>query len=107
MHIEPSPRFKKEFKTLAKKYPSLLTDFRQFEMDLRENPQIGESLGLGCYKIRLSIDSKSAGKSGGARVITCVRITEEQIDLLTIYDKSERSTIKKSELKKIIKLYVK
>jgi mRNA-degrading endonuclease RelE of RelBE toxin-antitoxin system len=44
MHIEPSPRFKKEFKTLAKKYPSLLTDFRQFEMDLRENPQIGESL---------------------------------------------------------------
>jgi hypothetical protein len=67
----------------------------------------GEPLGIGCYKIRLAIDSKSSGKSGGARVVTCVRIIKEQIDLLTIYDKSERSTIKKHELKKLVKLFVK
>jgi mRNA-degrading endonuclease RelE of RelBE toxin-antitoxin system len=106
MHIEPSPKFRKEFKALAKKYPSLIADFRQLEAELLENPQMGEPLGLGCYKIRLAIDSKNDGKSGGARVITCVRIVEEQIDLLTIYDKSEQSTIKKHEIKKLIKLFV-
>lgn len=44
--------------------------------------------------------------SDGARVITItaiVSVDETDVTLLTIYDKSDRETIKDSELKKILK----
>ncbi|MDX1919215.1 MAG: hypothetical protein SFU25_00605 [Candidatus Caenarcaniphilales bacterium] len=41
-----------------------------FFNDLEKVPNLGTFLGNNCYKIRLSIKSKSKGKSGGARVIT-------------------------------------
>jgi hypothetical protein len=49
-------------------------------------------------KIRLKISSKNKGKSGGGRVITCVRIVDEVIYLLSIYDKSEKESLTDSEL---------
>lgn len=45
------------------------------------------------YKIRLAIKSKGKGKSGGARVITYVLTDNNEIYLLTIYDKSEFDSI--------------
>jgi hypothetical protein len=61
-------------------------------------------LGDGCYKIRLSIDSKNKGKSGGARVITCVYVNDNELYLLSIYDKAERSSLDDKELKELIKV---
>ena len=61
--------------------------------DLETNPTQGDALGKDCYKIRMAISSKGKGKSGGARVITCVKVTDESITLLSIYDKSEQSDI--------------
>ncbi len=60
---------------------------------LEENPVQGDSLGKDCYKVRMKIASKGKGKSGGSRVITCVKIINEQIKLLSIYDKSEQEAI--------------
>ena len=37
--------------------------------------------------------SKGAGKRGGARVITYVRVVGETVFLLAIYDKSEHGTL--------------
>ena len=62
-------------------------------------------IGSGIFKIRLANKSKGAGKSGGFRVITyLVKATSSGTDiyLITIYDKSEESTIDKSALKKLI-----
>jgi hypothetical protein len=56
-----------------------------------------------CYKIRLAISSKQQGKSGGARVITVVRVINNKVFLATIFDKSERENIPAKELKEIIK----
>jgi len=53
----------------------------------------------GDRKIRLAIASKRKGKSGGARVITCVLIEDTEVHLLTIYDKSEKEDISDKELK--------
>ncbi|HLF45787.1 MAG TPA: hypothetical protein VI548_05150 [Chitinophagaceae bacterium] len=39
-----------------------------------KNPIQGTSLEKNTYKIRLAISSKGRGKSGRARVITCVKI---------------------------------
>jgi hypothetical protein len=64
---------------------------------------MGTSLGKGCYKIRLVIKSKNRGKSGGARMITCVKIRIDTIYFLTMYDKGDQDTIPDSELKTFIK----
>jgi hypothetical protein len=67
------------------------------------NPFQGVSLGQGCYKIRLSIGSKGQGKSGSARVITLVKLQNNRITLLSIYDKAEYDTITKARLDDLIK----
>jgi mRNA-degrading endonuclease RelE of RelBE toxin-antitoxin system len=105
MQIDPTDRFKREFKRLVKKFPSLSKELRDTIAELHENPTLGTSIGLGCYKIRLAIASKGVGKRGGARIITYVRLAEDQIDLLTIYDKNEISDISDKEVLKIIEKY--
>jgi hypothetical protein len=59
-------------------------------------------LGRDCYKIRIAIASKGKGKSGGARVITCVVVMEKEVYLLYIYDKSEQSDISDKELLQLL-----
>jgi len=95
--------FKKQFKKLQKKYKSLKTDIERLATELIENPELGTSLGKDCYKVRLAIKSKGKGKSGGARVITYIKVIDNKIYLLTIYDKSERNSISDKELKDILK----
>ena len=46
----------------------------------------------------MAIASKGKGKSGGARVITCVKVIDQNVFLLSIYDKSEKGTIGDNEL---------
>jgi hypothetical protein len=95
--------FEKELKRLAKKYKSLKEDIAALFEDLEANPAQGTPLGSSCYKIRLAISSKQKGKSGGARVITCVKVVQEAVILLTMYDKSERENITDKELEAFLK----
>jgi hypothetical protein len=79
---------------------------RSLEEQLSQNPHLGTALGAGIYKIRIACESKGAGKSGGFRVITyVVNQTQDQttINLISIYDKSEESTITKTDLLNLIK----
>ena len=101
--IIPIEKFKKEAKRLVKKYSSLKKDLAELSSILEKNPTTGISLGNNAYKIRISIKSKGSGKSGGARVITYVVTDNNEIYLLTIYDKGEFDTIDDSTLRKIIR----
>ena len=96
------PKFEKELKRLAKKYPSFKSDFSVLLSSLKESPSQGTSLGNECYKVRMAITSKGKGKSGGARVITCFKILHKTVYLLTIFDKSEQETISDKELKELL-----
>jgi len=102
--IIPTGGFEKELKKLSKKYHSLKQDYADFLDELELNPKSGSPLGRNCYKVRLAIESKGKGKSGGARVIThlIVSIENETLYLLKIYDKGERDTISDSELKVLL-----
>ncbi len=71
--------------------------------DLLENPYEGDSLGNNCYKVRLAITSKGKGKSGGARVITCVQIQNDVLYLLSIYDKTDKDDLADGELSNLLK----
>ena len=71
-----------------------------------DNPFEGVDLGMGVRKVRMSIKSKGKGKSGGAWVITYSLTADDEdinLTLLTIYDKSERSTISDKEIKDLLK----
>ncbi len=93
-----SEDFKRESKYLSKRYKSLEDDVLELIYLLEEDPTFGISIGKGCFKIRLKISSKNTGKSGGARVITLVEIIEEQVTLVSIYDKSEKENISSKDL---------
>lgn len=96
--------FARKLKKLAKKHKSLKSDLSLLIDSLAENPEQGTSLGNHCFKVRLSIASKGKGKSGGARIITYVRILKNRLYLLDIYDKSNQATITDKELKLLIAL---
>ena len=99
----PTPSFEKELKRLAKKYPSIKNDIATLAKKLLLNPASGKSIGNNCYKIRMAITAKGTGKSAGARVITYLKIVQEKVFLLSIYDKSEQETISEKELDNILK----
>ena len=91
--IKAIPKFEKELKRLAKKYPSLKAEYIELVQSLKQEPEQGTPLGNNCYKIRLAIASKGKGKSGGSRVITYVQVLQTTVYLLTIFDKSEKENI--------------
>jgi mRNA-degrading endonuclease RelE of RelBE toxin-antitoxin system len=105
--IIPTSEFEKELKKLAKKYPSLKNDLEVLVQSLTINPTQGTALGSNCYKIRLAIASKGKGKSGGARLITFVKLIKEVVLLITIYDKSVKENISAKELNDRLKPYLK
>lgn len=72
-------------------------------VSLEEDPLMGTALGNDFYKIRIKITSKGKGKSGGGRIITCVKIVQETVYLAAIYDKSEKQTLSDAELKLLAK----
>lgn len=102
--ISSIPLFDKQAKRLTKKYPSLKKDLAGLIEKLADEPEQGTALGNSFYKIRLAIASKGKGKSGGARVITYVKVAHNTVYLTSIFDKSEKSTITDKELEQIFKL---
>ena len=85
--------FKKDLKRIAKKHRNILADVNSLIDQLTKNPTIGDDLGKEVYKIRLAISGSSKGKSGGARVITYIKIVAQTVILAEIYLKSEYDTV--------------
>ena len=104
--IELTPNFKKEAKKLIKKYPSLKEELSQLFATLEITPTMGIPLGNDIYKIRLGIKSKGKGKSGGARVLSFVKIIETTVLLFTIYSKGEQDSISDTEIEQLLKDYL-
>lgn len=102
-NVELTDDFKRDAKKLIKKYRSIASEIRDLIESLETDPIQGEPLGKDCYKIRMAIASKNKGKSGGSRVITCVKIIDENVILLSIYDKSEQEDIEDKALDNLLK----
>lgn len=104
-NILRTTEFEKELKVLYKKYPSLKEEYSDLIDSLESKPQQGTPIGHNCYKIRLAIASKGRGKSGGARVITCVYVADSEVVLVSIYDKSVQPSLSDEEIKNRIKRF--
>ncbi len=100
--VRPARSFERDAKKLLKKYASLRNELIELGDELAENPTLGIPLGKDCYKIKIGIKSKGKGSSGGARVITYVINENEEVILLTIYDKKEKSNLSSNELEELL-----
>lgn len=100
--VETTPNFNKEAKRLIKKYPSLKYELADLGSELENNPFQGDSLGNHIYKIRMGVESKGKGKSGGARIISHVKVVKQIIYLFSIYSKGEKDSITNSEIKELL-----
>jgi len=85
--------FDREAKKISRKHPSIKSDIAKLISTLEENPRLGKDLGQNIYKIRLAVSGTNKGKSGGARVITCVVVVSETVILAEIYLKNEYDTV--------------
>lgn len=103
--------FNKEVKRLAKKHKSLKVDLIKLQKDIESDTiDSFDDLGNGLKKIRMQINSKNKGKSGGARIITqevVIDVSNKNILMVAIWDKSEIDNIKTPMLKKIVQNYFK
>ncbi len=90
-------------KIYAKKVERILTNDQReaFAAFIAENPAAGSIVrgSGGVRKVRWA--HRGRGKSGGARVIYYNRLANGEIWLLTLFAKSDRSTIPAQELKMI------
>jgi hypothetical protein len=94
--------FERQAKRLVKKYASLKKELWELSQQLSETPELGIPLGSNCFKVRIAIASKGKGKSGGARIITHFLVANTTVYLLSIYDKSEQSTLTDKELAELL-----
>lgn len=99
--------FERESKRLIKRYKSLKGELAELINSLQNDPFQGADLGGGVHKIRLAVASKGKGKRASARVISHVDVVlglmEGEVTLLSIYDKSEQSTISSKRIRQLLK----
>lgn len=101
--IELTEHFKKEARKLIKKYRSLKTELEALGEQLAKKPTTGTPLGHDVYKVRLAIGSKGKDKSGGARIITFLKVVEEKVYLVSIYDKGQIDNLTKAQIMELLK----
>lgn len=102
MRIEPTSQFKKDIKSLKKRYKLISRDLKELNSTLLDNPTAGVPLGNNVYKIRVANSSVPTGKSGGFRVITYL-IEDNTIYLITIYSKSDMANITREEVDSMVR----
>lgn len=103
MEIKATEEFIRSVKPLAKRYRSFNKDYQKLLDELEKNPKLGTDLGEGFRKVRMAIQSKGKGKSGGARVITLDLVERNGVlYLLYGYDKSDADNISLNVIKEIV-----
>lgn len=102
--VEASPTFKRNIKTLGKKYRSIRQDLEPVIKQLQQGELPGDKItgtGYSVFKLRIKNSDVTKGKSVGYRLIYYCQ-TAKGIILLTIYTKSERVNIAAEDIKQII-----
>ena len=102
--VEVSPTFKRNIKTLGKKYRSIRQDIEPVIKQLQTGELPGDKIsGIGesVFKLRVKNSDIAKGKSGGYRLIYYCQ-TATGIILLTIYSKSEQADIAADDIRRII-----
>ena len=63
---------------------------------------LGINLGNNIYKVRIKNSDKNSGKSSRYRLISYLKLIENELFLMFIYDKSEIENINEKEIDRFI-----
>ena len=105
--VEAALTFKRNLRTLAKRYRSIRNDVQPVIEQLESGELPGNrisGIGYEVFKLRVKNSDIQKGKSGGYRLIYYVK-TATGIILLTIYTKSEQADIAADDIQTIIADY--
>lgn len=113
-NIMVTEKFKKDFKYYVKKknYYKLKDDMDTMVKELEEGNLVGNEIpglklpqGEEGYKVRVANNTTKVGKSNGFRVIYYVIKNDNEIYLLTIYEKADKVNISQAEIRDLINEY--
>src|SRR5882724_4924739 len=99
--IYPTEEFKKNARKIKDIYPDFRNDLFEFARKRKRNPLSLpglDPLGDGLFKCRIDITGKPAGKSFGARIIYLMITADNEVWVMTCYDKSDKKDLSAREL---------
>ncbi len=106
--VEFTPEFKRNLRSLAKKYRHIRSDVQPVIDQIREGNFVGDQIPKtgehSIFKVRVRNKDIRKGKSAGYRLIYYVE-TEIKVILITIFSKTEQSDINPNQMRQILKNY--
>jgi mRNA-degrading endonuclease RelE of RelBE toxin-antitoxin system len=99
--------FKRNLRTLAKKYRHIHSDIQPIIEQLQKGQFVGNQVphtGYTVYKVRVRNHDLQKGKRAGYRIVYYLQ-TGNNVILITIYSKLEQSDISANKIRQIISDY--
>lgn len=100
--IRDTKTFNKSAKKLKKRFRNIEKDYLTFVSSIATDEDLGTYLGNDIYKSRISNSDKNSGKSGGYRLITYLKLIDNALYLVYIYDKSDFGNLTENDIDKLI-----
>ena len=100
--IKDTYAFNKAVKKLKKRYRHIEKDYIAFVNTIQTINDLGIDLGGGIYKVRIANSDKASGKSAGYRLISYLKMIDNELYLMFIYDKSDMENISEKEIDSLI-----
>lgn len=101
--IEETDTFAKAVKKLQKRFKNIENDCNKFIDTIKTTDNLGTDLGGGVYKVRIANSDKQTGKSSGYRLISYLKLIDNTLYLMYIYDKSDLDTVSEKQIDTLIK----
>ena len=101
--IEETDTFAKAVKKLSKRFKNIERDCDIFLDEVSTTDDLGIHLGNGVYKVRIANSNKNSGKSSGYRLISYLKLLDNKLYLMYIYDKSDFDTVSEKEMNTLVK----
>ncbi|MDX9796771.1 MAG: type II toxin-antitoxin system RelE/ParE family toxin [Arcobacteraceae bacterium] len=101
--VEETETFTKAIKKLQKRFKNIETDCDTFIQSIQTTQDLGINLGQGVYKVRIANSDKKSGKSSGYRLISYLKLVDNRLYLMYIYDKSDFDTVSENTIDELIK----
>lgn len=100
--VKDTDKFNKAVKSLKKRFKNIEKDTWSFIESIENDEDLGVHLGDGIYKARIANSDKKSGKSTGYRMVSYLKLVENELFLLYIYDKSDFENITESDIDRLL-----
>ena len=84
--IKDTSSFNKEIKKLKKRFRNIENDYMNFVNNIEDIDDLGVNLGNNIFKVRIANSDKNSGKSSGYRLISYLKLINNELYLIYIYD---------------------